>query len=72
MQSRLAYPHKQPATLQDAKNHLQSSLASFERYPADSDHQRGYEAALRLLQEDLGWHLDECPICGSQRGELLH
>jgi hypothetical protein len=67
MQSELTFPHAQHATLQDAKKYLQSSLATFDRDPADSDYQRGFEAALRHLRTDLGWNLadDERPTYGS-------
>ena len=45
-----------PATLQDVIDYVQSELASFERDPADSDFQRGYECALRDMRTDLlGW-----------------
>jgi len=56
MQVTPSFPRKKPATLQEAKNYWQSALSSFERYPSDSDYQRGYEAALREMQADLGWH----------------
>lgn len=55
MHPKRTYTHAQPADLQDAEDYLQSSLDMFEHDPADSEYQRGYEAALRELQFDLGW-----------------
>jgi hypothetical protein len=55
MQVKLTTRRKKKTTLQDAKNYLQSGLASFERYPSVTDYERGYEAAYRGLQIDLSW-----------------
>jgi hypothetical protein len=53
MKVTLNQPHTTSATLQDAINHLKTDLARFERYPADSDYQRGYEAAVRDLRNEF-------------------
>ena len=69
--SRMYVQHKQPATLQDAKDHLRSWLAMYETSPAVGDYHRGTEAALRELQSELAWDLDheKRPSCGSNIGQ---
>jgi hypothetical protein len=46
-------PETKPVTSQDVIDYVQTELAAFERDPAASDFQKGYECALRDLWADF-------------------
>lgn len=53
MKATLSFPYTKPSTLNYIIDYLLTGLESFERDPADSNFQRGYEQALRDTMVDL-------------------